>query len=138
MEQPSHSLPHPHSILGKIMSAIFGTAKTDETSSTASTTPNAQMGSAANTNTSQNVDVAKMLDGKNKDTSQHLDWKSSIVDLLKLLDLDSSLEARKTLAKELNFTGDMNDSAKMNMFLHQQVMSKLAANGGKLPADLAA
>ncbi len=138
MEQPSHSLPHPHSILGKIMSAIFGTAKADESTTQNTTTQNTQTTSAANTNTSQNVDIAKMLDAKNKETSQHLDWKSSIVDLLKLLDLDSSLEARKTLAKELNYTGDTNDSAKMNMFLHSQVMAKLAANGGKLPTDLAA
>ncbi|MCX7309874.1 MAG: DUF3597 family protein, partial [Afipia sp.] len=54
----------------------------------------------------------------------------------KALDIDSSLTARKDLAKELNFTGDMNDSASMNIWLHKQVMAKIAANGGVVPADL--
>ena len=67
---------------------------------------------------------------------QKLDWKHSIVDLMKLLDLDSSLSARKELARELNYTGDINNSAAMNIWLHKQVMVKLAANGGKVPADL--
>lgn len=67
---------------------------------------------------------------------EKLNWKTSIVDLMKALDLDSSLAARKELAKELNYTGDMNDSAKMNIWLHQQVMKKLAENGGVLPPDI--
>lgn len=69
-------------------------------------------------------------------SKEKLDWRKSIVDLMKLLNLDSSLSARKELAKELGFTGDTNDSAGMNILLHKQVMQKLAANGGKLPADL--
>jgi len=73
------------------------------------------------------------LAGQNK---EKLDWRSSIVDLMKLLDLDSSLSARKELAKELNYTGDMNDSARMNVWLHKQVMIKLAENGGKVPDSL--
>ena len=60
----------------------------------------------------------------------------SIVDLMKALDIVSSLSARKELAKELHYTGDTNDSAAMNIWLHKQVLTKLAANGGKLPADL--
>ena len=67
---------------------------------------------------------------------EKLNWKQSIVDLMKLLGLDSSLAARKELAKELHYTGDTNDSATMNVWLHKQVMTKLAANGGKLPADI--
>ena len=67
---------------------------------------------------------------------EKLDWRKSIVDLLKLLDLDSTLSARKELAQELNYSGDMNDSASMNMWLHKQVMRKLAENGGKVPDDL--
>jgi hypothetical protein len=67
---------------------------------------------------------------------EKLDWKKSIVDLMKVLDLDSSLKARQELAKELHYTGDMNDSAKMNVWLHKHVMKKLAENGGKVPADL--
>jgi hypothetical protein len=80
------------------------------------------------------VDVEKLLDGMPQASS--LNWKSSIVDLLKLLDLDSSLQSRKELAAELHYTGDTSDSASMNIWLHRQVMNKLAANGGKVPADL--
>ncbi len=82
------------------------------------------------------VDVAAVLDKLASENSQKLDWKHSIVDMMKLLDMDSSLSARKELATELNYTGDMNDSAKMNMWLHKEVMKKLAENGGKVPADL--
>jgi hypothetical protein len=71
-----------------------------------------------------------------KSNPQKLNWRTSIVDLLKLLDLDSSLAARKELAQELHYSGDPNDSAAMNIWLHKQVMNKLAANGGKVPADL--
>ena len=67
---------------------------------------------------------------------EKLDWRKSIVDLMKLLDLDSSLGARKQLAKELNYAGDTNDSASMNIWLHKQVMMKLAASGGRVPEDL--
>ncbi|MCZ0734133.1 DUF3597 domain-containing protein [Phreatobacter sp. AB_2022a] len=82
------------------------------------------------------VDVAAILDDLASKASQPLNWKTSIVDLMKLLNLDSSLTARKELAKELNYTGDTNDSATMNIWLHKQVMNKLAANGGKVPDDL--
>ena len=67
---------------------------------------------------------------------QKLDWQHSIVDLMKLVGLDSSLSARQTLAQELQYTGDMKDSAAMNIWLHRQVMTKLAENGGKVPNDL--
>ena len=67
---------------------------------------------------------------------EKLEWRTSIVDLMKALDIDSSFAARKELAKELGYTGDSNDSASMNIWLHKQVMTKLAANGGKLPADI--
>ena len=80
------------------------------------------------------VDVAAVLD--DIDADEDLDWRKSIVDLMKLLKIDSSLTARKSLAKELGYTGDMGDSAKMNVWLHKQVMTKLAENGGKVPADL--
>ena len=69
-------------------------------------------------------------------SAQKLDWRNSIVDLMKLVNLDSSLTARKELAQELNYTGDMNDSASMNIWLHRQVMVKLADNGGKIPDEL--
>ncbi|WP_038974888.1 DUF3597 domain-containing protein, partial [Bradyrhizobium genomosp. III] len=83
------------------------------------------------------VDVAAIVD---KAVAAHkgekLEWRTSIVDLMKALDIDSSLAARKDLAKELGYSGDMNDSASMNVWLHKQVMSKLAANGGKLPPEI--
>ena len=63
-------------------------------------------------------------------------WRTSIVDLMKLCGLDSSLANRKELAQELGYTGDMNDSATMNIWLHKQVMKKLSENGGFVPADL--
>ena len=62
---------------------------------------------------------------------EKLDWRTSIVDLTKLLDLDSSLSARKELAQELHYSGDTNDLASMNVWLHKQVMRKLAENGGR-------
>jgi hypothetical protein len=84
----------------------------------------------------QQVDVEQVLTNMQAQSGQQLNWRSSIVDLLKLLGLDSSLQARKELAAELNYSGDTNDSASMNIWLHRQVMNKLAANGGKVPADL--
>lgn len=82
------------------------------------------------------VDVAEILDGMAAKRPEKLNWQSSIVDLMKLVDLDPSLENRKTLAGELGYTGDTRDSARMNIWLHQQVMRKLAASGGKVPDSL--
>jgi hypothetical protein len=82
------------------------------------------------------VDVEQILNNMSQASGQTLNWRTSIVDLLKLLGLDSSLQARKELASELGYSGDTNDSASMNIWLHRQVMNKLAANGGKVPADL--
>jgi hypothetical protein len=84
----------------------------------------------------QQVDVEAVLNNMQQQSGQQLNWRTSIVDLLKLLGLDSSLQARKELAAELHYTGDTNDSASMNIWLHRQVMNKLAENGGKVPADL--
>jgi hypothetical protein len=84
----------------------------------------------------QPVDVEQVLTTMQQQSGQQLNWRTSIVDLLKLLNLDSSLQARKQLAGELNYTGDTNDSASMNIWLHKQVMTKLAANGGKLPPEI--
>ena len=82
------------------------------------------------------VDVEAILNDMADSAGQKLNWRTSIVDLMKLLDMDSSLNERKELAGELGFDGDTNDSASMNIWLHKQVMTKLAANGGKLPDDL--
>ena len=84
----------------------------------------------------QTVDVEATLDNLAAQRHVKLDWRNSIVDLMKLLDLDSSLSARKDLAKELHYNANMDDSASMNIWLHKQVMTKLAENGGKVPENL--
>jgi hypothetical protein len=86
--------------------------------------------------TSQPVDVEQTLESLQSKKGEPLNWRTSIVDLMKVLDLDSSLAHRKELAKELGYSGDTNDSASMNIWLHKQVMTKLAANGGKVPPSL--
>jgi hypothetical protein len=122
------------SIFGKIMSAIFGT-RADAAPASGGTATGA--GPAAGSSApAQTVDVAPILDKAVAAKKEKLEWRTSIVDLMKALDIDSSLGARKELAKELGYTGDSNDSASMNIWLHKQVMTKLAANGGKLPADI--
>lgn len=84
----------------------------------------------------QEVDVEAILGRMQEQHPEKLNWRTSIVDLMKLLGLDSSLSARKELAAELNYTGSTEDSAAMNMWLHKQVMRKLAENGGRVPEDL--
>ena len=127
------------SIFGKIMGAIFGT-KADAApagggaAAGAGSSGGAAGGSAAAP--AATVDVAPILDKAVAAKGEKLAWRTSIVDLMKALDIDSSFAARKELAKELGYTGDSNDSASMNIWLHKQVMTKLAANGGVLPADI--
>ncbi len=83
------------------------------------------------------VDVLKQLEARAAANPQKLNWRTSIVDLLKLLDIDSSLDARKALAKELYCPDElMGDSAKMNMWLHRNVLGHIAANGGNIPKEL--
>ena len=82
------------------------------------------------------VDVAAILDKMASENKQKLDWKHSIVDLMKLVGMDSSLSARRELAADLKYSGDTNDTATMNMWLHKEVMKKLAENGGKIPPEL--
>ena len=134
------------SIFGKIMSAIFGSSATATpaggaaapaggTGGGTSATP-AGGGGAASAAPAKTVDVAPILDKAVAAKREKLEWRTSIVDLMKALDIDSSLGARKELAKELGYTGDTNDSASMNVWLHKQVMAKLAANGGKLPPEI--
>ncbi|MPY76173.1 MAG: DUF3597 family protein [Alphaproteobacteria bacterium] len=124
------------SIFGKIMSSIFGTsaATAAPAPSSAPSSPVAAPSPAAAP--MAKVDVEAVLTKLAAENKQKLDWRKSIVDLMKLLNLDSSLSARKELAQELNYTGSMDDSASMNIWLHKQVMQKLAASGGKVPDDL--
>jgi Domain of unknown function (DUF3597) len=132
------------SILGSIVSTIFGHAKA--ATAPAGTAPTSSTPAGSTTSTASNtvspaahggtVDVEAILTKLAASNKEKLDWRRSIVDLMKLLDLDSSLSARKELASELHYTGDKNDSASMNIWLHKQVMHKLAENGGKVPDDL--
>lgn len=141
------------SILSKIFGKIFPSAHADTapgaTAGGALSSEDAAAASAASDAASRaaaaaavgsaslpEVDVEAILNDMARNNPEKLNWKTSIVDLMKLLKLDSSLGERKELAKELGYTGDMNDSASMNIWLHKQVMKKLAANGGKVPADL--
>jgi hypothetical protein len=129
-------------LLSNLMSKIFGhssvaTVATGGASAAPSTAgaqpaaPPAAPGGPAKT-----VDVAAILDGLAAKNPEKLDWKKSIVDLMKLVGMDSSFKARKQLAQELNYTGDPNDSASMNIWLHKQVLKKIAENGGKVPQEL--
>lgn len=88
------------------------------------------------TATTSSVDIATNLDRAAANSGQKLDWRHSIVDLMKALGMDASLSERKELAAELNYSGNEHDSARMNMFLHKALMKKLSENGGKVPADL--
>jgi Domain of unknown function (DUF3597) len=131
------------SVFGSIVSAIFGhgakaqPAPTTERPPTGSSASSSGTGSATPSVQPQSqVDVEAVLTQLASQNKEKLDWRKSIVDLMKLLDLESSLPARKELAKELHYTEDMNDSAAMNVWLHKQVMVKLAENGGKVPDDL--
>jgi hypothetical protein len=130
------------SIFGTIMSAIFGTKASAAPAGGGAATGGAAAGGATATTTAssgaaaQAVDVAAIVDKAVAAKKEKLEWRTSIVDLMKALDIDSGLGARKELAKELGYTGDTNDSATMNIWLHKQVMAKLAANGGKLPPEI--
>ena len=102
----------------------------------ASQTAGASQTATATTPPPQAVDVGAVLDGLAAKNPEKLDWKRSIVDLMKLVGMDSSLSARKQLASELHYSGDTNDSTSMNIWLHKEVLKKLAANGGKVPQEL--
>jgi Domain of unknown function (DUF3597) len=140
------------SVLGSIVSKIFHTeiasamgaphaapdaAPAAGAAPPAATAAGGQTGAAAAAAVAApRVDVAAVLDGLAGHAGETLDWRHSIVDLMKLLDLDSSLPARKRLAEELHYSGSTSDSAAMNVWLHKEVMTKLAENGGKVPEEL--
>jgi len=132
-------------IFERIKTAIFGRAHAD----TAARTTNADRGGGAGNTavrqpaaatpaqtSSQPVDIEAVMKGYEAKTTQKLNWRTSIVDLLKLLDIDSSLENRRELAKELGYEGSTTDTASMNLWLHSQVLRKLKESGGIIPASL--
>jgi hypothetical protein len=139
-------------LLANILHKIFGhaprttppTAQTAQTAALESGTESAPVTPTSVTSTPvapessapQTVDVTAVLDGLAAENPERLNWRRSIVDLLKLLDMDSSPAARKSLADELHYPGDPNNSEEMNTWLHKQVIKKLAENGGKVPEEL--
>lgn len=134
------------SVFGSIMSKIFGhprakaaapeAAPRQPVPTQASAGPAAAPQAAPAPQPAPAVDVEAVLEVMAKDSGQTLNWRSSIVDLLKLLSIDSSRANREALANELGYTGSTEDSAAMNIWLHRQVMAKLAENGGLVPDSL--
>jgi 3-oxoacyl-ACP reductase-like protein len=134
------------SIFGKIKDAIFGNKaaarpNAPSTPAAAGRAPSAGTAPSASQprptqSAPQPVDVEAVLQKMAADNKQQLNWRTSIVDLMKLLGMDSSMENRKELARELGYTGDTSDSAAMNIWLHKRVMKELAAHGGKVPANM--
>jgi Domain of unknown function (DUF3597) len=138
---------HTMSIFGKIMGAVFGSHASAATPSAPTGGASSGGGAPASSASAapapaspiappQSVDVAAIMDKAVAAHHEKLEWRTSIVDMMKALDIDSSLAARKELAKELGYSGDTNDSASMNVWLHKQMMAQLAANGGKLPPEI--
>ena len=130
------------SILGSLMGKILGHSARESEAKVNAARPAAPAAAAAPTTAPAAtaappvVDVQTVLETMAAGTKQTLDWQHSIVDLMKLVGIDSSLANRKALAQELGYTGDMNDSATMNVWLHKQVLLKLSENGGQVPANL--
>lgn len=126
------------SFFGKIKDAIFGKKPDAAPATQARTTAGsaAPIVAPAAPQSVTEVDVEAILNGMAAKSGMKLNWESSIVDLMKLLGLDSSLAERKGLAQELGYTGALDGSAEMNIWLHKRVMRELAANGGKVPAKL--
>ncbi len=136
-------------IFDKIKHAIFGEAQAAPVT-TAAAAPSGQAkpaapaappptsapASSAPATVAATIDIVPLLDAAVKKSGQKLDWRHSIVDLMKAVGMDASLAERKELAAELGYTGDTHDTATMNMFLHKALMKRLAENGGKVPADL--
>jgi hypothetical protein len=127
-------------LLSTIIGKVFGGKKEAPTASASAPTTEVveTVVAAATTAVPADFDVAGYLNELRGGTTEKLDWTVSIVDLMKLVGMDSSLSARKELAKELGYGEDMKDSAKMNIWLHKQVMQQIAKHGGKLPAELIA
>lgn len=137
-------------IFGQILSKIFpsnhpavnaapavAAASTNESGSHNASSSEAGAPSSSAPHAQPTVDVVSVLNGlAEKHPAEKLNWRTSIVDLMKLVGLDSSLAARRSLAQELGFRGDTNDSGSMNVWLHKEVMRKISENGGKVPAEL--
>ena len=137
------------SIFTRIKDAIFGHKRSDEPGSSGGTsgkpaaapkpaTTSGIPASPVDAKWEREVDVEAVLESRAANNPQKLNWRTSIVDLMKLLDIESSLENRRELARELGYTGSTEDTAAMNVWLHKRVMEELRKNGGKVPASLVA
>jgi len=141
------------SIFTRIKDAIFGHGRSGQAASPATTSggmggkpaaapksanPSGIPASPVDAKWEREVDVEAVLESRAANNPQKLNWRSSIVDLMKLLDIDSSLENRRELARELGYTGSTEDTTVMNVWLHKRVMEELRKNGGKVPASLVA
>jgi hypothetical protein len=143
------------SVFGSMVSAIFGSkhaatvaptaggsaaapASSATTASTGTTPSNSASAGSPSAAPISRADVEAILKKLHDEQREDFDWRKSIVDLMKLLKLDSGLAARKQLAQELGYTGALDGSADMNVWLHKQVMTKLAEGGGKVPDSLKA
>ncbi len=129
------------SIFSKIKDAIFGKKAVAATPAAAPAAAPvvaapAPVAAAPEPAAISEVDVIAHLEEIDANDGRNLNWRSSIVDLMKMLGMESSLQERKDLAMELGYTGELEGSAEMNMWLHKAVMRELAANGGKVPAEL--
>lgn len=122
------------SIFSKLKDAIFG--RKENAPARVNPPLTSPSPSPAATAVAAPVDVEAILEQLASESKQKLDWRHSIVDLMKLVGMESTLTERKELATELGYQADMSDSARMNMWLHKEVMRQLAANGGKVPANL--
>jgi hypothetical protein len=124
-------------LFANLLSKVFGHQTTAAATATPPPTAGAPTAAASGSAPAAPVvDVTAILDDLAKKNPEKLDWRKSIVDLMKLVGMDSSLTARKELAKDLNYTGDTSDSAAMNIWLHKEVIKKIAENGGKVPNEL--
>ena len=127
------------SIFSSIKDAIFGKKAVAATPKTPSVMPTPVVASApqpVQTEAVTDIDVIANLEAIDASDGRNLNWRSSIVDLMKMLGMESSLQERKDLAMELGYTGSLDGSADMNLWLHKAVMRELAKNGGKVPAEL--
>ncbi|MDO9338605.1 MAG: DUF3597 domain-containing protein [Caulobacter sp.] len=125
-------------IFSNILSKIFGhkPKKAPAPAPTPQAQPTPTPQAQAPTPAPQTVDIEAVLEDLAEDNPQKLNWRTSIVDLMKLVGMESSLQERKDLADELGYTGDKSDSAAMNIWLHKAVLKKLSENGGKVPASM--
>ncbi|HYW50555.1 MAG TPA: DUF3597 domain-containing protein [Gemmatimonadaceae bacterium] len=124
------------SIFSRLKDKLFGTKVPETAAPAAPAAPAASASAATPAPVIPLLDVEAVLTFMASKNPQKLNWETSIVDLMKLLGMESSLAERRELADELGYTGDKQDTATMNMWLHKEVMRQFAANGGHVPASM--